>query len=120
MVTMYHLVNETKNKIEELKKLRVEVTQEKELRERDEADLWMNTDFKAKKLTSDKLRAQYVKQQLSMYPNRYLEKKDQLNSLETEINFNMKLMDIMKPFGVLNFEELKPSGDKESGSVDNE
>ena len=56
MTTIFDLLKEQKSKVEKLNKLRLEIVEEKRMRELDEANLYFQIDFKSIGATTDKLR----------------------------------------------------------------
>ena len=115
MVKIYDLLKEEKEKVEKLNNLREEIVEEKRIRDLDEANCGVDTDFTAKKLTNDAQRKAYVKKQMSMMPNTYASKKAEFESLDQEIKWIRETIKVMQQFGVeeIDFEDNK---DKESGS----
>ena len=116
MTTIYDLLKEEKNKVKKLNKLRYELIEEKRLRDLDEADCWVSTDFKAKGLTNDKQRNAYVKKHMSTMPNTYSSKKATFESLEQEIKWIRETIGVMQKFGVEEIDFTEKDKDKESSS----
>lgn len=121
MTTIYDLLKDEKNKVKKLNNLRDELVEEKRLRDLDEADCWVSTDFKAKGLTNEKQRNAYVKKHMSTMPNTYASKKATFESLEQEIKWIRETISVMQKFGVeeIDFTEKdknEENKDKESSS----
>lgn len=116
MTTIYDLLKDEKNKVKKLNNLRDELVEEKRLRDLDEADCWVNTDFKAKGLTNDKQRNAYVKKHMSTMPNTYSLKKAAFESLEQEIKWIRETISVMQKFGVEEIDFTEKDKDKESSS----
>ncbi|MBR6515601.1 MAG: hypothetical protein IKT40_01960 [Bacilli bacterium] len=100
MTTIYDLLKELKDKTEQLNKLRIELVEEKRLRDLDEASLWFSIDFKAIGATSEKIKSAAVKQRLNEFPNTYAQKKSKFENLEADIKLIRKTIDVMREFGV--------------------
>lgn len=117
MVSIYELLKQEKEKTKKLNELRENLVEEKRLRDLDEANLWVNTDFKAQGATNDKQRTAYVQKQMSMFPNTYASKKAEFDSLGQEIKLIRETISVMQTFGVDHIEFEKKDQDKESGST---
>ena len=116
MTTIYDLLKDEKNKVKRLNNLRDELVEEKRLRDLDEADCWVNTDFKAKGLTNDKQRKKKKKKHMSTMPNTYSLKKAAFESLEQEIKWIRGTISVMQKFGVEEIDFAEKDKDKESSS----
>lgn len=118
MTTIFDLLKEQKDKVEKLNKLRLEVVEEKRMRELDEANLYFQIDFKDIGATTDKLRNAAVKQRLNEFPNIYAQKKAEFENINEEIKFLKSVIEVMKEFGVdtIDLEKIKENQDKKSSS----
>ena len=112
MVSIYDLLREEKEKIEEIKKLRIDLVEEERLRNLDEANAW-NMDFKSIGATTDKLRTAAVKRKLNAFPNTYAQKKAEYLNLELDLKFLRQAIEVMAELGEENI-ELEKDKDKES------
>lgn len=118
MVSIYDLLKEEKKKVSKLNELREHLVEEKRLRELDEDNIWVSTEFKKLGYTNDKLRAAYVRKQMNMMPNIYISIKNEFDSLKQEIDFIKETIDVMKSFGVDNIDlEEKDHEEGSSNSV---
>ena len=109
MVSIYDLLKEEKKKVEEVNKMKISVVELKRLRDLDEADIWLSTDFKALGATNDKLRSAVVTKTMSQFPNTYEQKKAKISVIENEIKYIREVIGVMKEFGVdeIDLEEAK-------------
>lgn len=113
MATIFDLLKEEEKKIKKANKIRVGLAELKRLRELDEADIWLSTDFKALGATNDKLRSAIVTQKLNQFPNTYEQKKAKLIALENEVKYIRDVIDAMKEFGVDEIELEEKDKDEE-------
>lgn len=122
MVHIFDLLKEEKEKTEELNTLRTNLVESKRLRDLDEANCWVNTDFKAKKLTNDKQRNAYVKKQMSTMPNTYAQSKAEFESLEQEIKWIREVISVMQRFGVdeIDFTDKEEEEEKDKEKVEDQ
>lgn len=100
MVNIFELLTQEKEKIEESNKLKTSLVEQKRLRDLDEADIWLKTDFKSLGATNDKMRTAIVTQRMNEFPNTYEQKKTKISTLEAEIKLIRDIIDVMKKFGV--------------------
>ena len=100
MTTIFNYIEELEKKIQKANSLRTELVEEKRLRDLDEANAWMTTDFKSLGATTDKLRKAAVQQKMNTMPNVYASKKAEFENLILEIDLLKKTVDVMSKFGV--------------------
>lgn len=99
MTTIYEILNLEEEKVKELNELRVELVEEKRLRDLDEAKLYFTLDFKALGATTDKLRNAAVKQKLNDFPSSYSQKKARFENIEEELKNLRNVIRVMLEFG---------------------
>lgn len=114
MVNIFELLTEEKEKIEEIGKLKISLVEQKRLRELDEADIWLTTDFKGLGATNDKMRTAIVTKRLNEFPNTYEQKRAKISVLESEVKLIRDIIMVMKEFGVDEI-DLEKDKDEESG-----
>lgn len=100
MPSIFDLIKKCENKMSELNELKTEIIEEKRMRQLDEANIWLSTDFKSMGATNDKMRNAVVQQKMNQFPNTYAQKKIHLEKLEDDIKLICKTIDVMKTFKV--------------------
>lgn len=106
MVSIYDLLKEEKELIEEIRKVSKKVVLEEDVRKQHEANLWLTTDFKKNGATNDKQRNAVVTSLMGQeFPPFTLKAK--LNYLNLRLKFVKHCVDVMRDLGVseLEFEE---------------
>lgn len=116
MVSIFELLKEEKEKIEEVSKLKIGLIEQKRLRDLDEADVWLTTDFKGLGATNDKMRTAIVTKKLNEFPNTYEQKRVKISNIEAEIRLIREMIGIMKEFGVDNI-DLEEDKDEGTGDI---
>ena len=116
MVNIFELLTEEKEKVKELNKLKVGLVEQKRLRELDEADIWLTTDFKALGATNDKMRTAIVTKRLNEFPNTYEQKRAKISTIEAEIRLIREIIGVMREFGVDEIDLEEKEEDKDEGT----
>lgn len=105
MVSIFELLLQERDKIEELKKLREDAIKEKLKEEQNEAELWLSTPFKEKGLTNDDMRRSYIKQQMILlYPSFYKSKQAQIATLKEEIAWIRETIRVLESNEMVDFD----------------
>lgn len=118
IVKLKALLKEAEKLTDEIGNLRIQVVEEKAKDELHEADLWINTPFKEKGLTNDKMRNAYVTQQMSLlYPSFYLTKKAKLTYLEERLKWVYTMIHTMRENGI---DEIEFESDKDENEESKE
>lgn len=112
MVTIWNLLEQEKEKIKEMNELRLKIVEEKRMRDLDEANAWVTTDFKSKGATTDKLRGAVVKQIMNEFPNVYAQNKAKFEKLEAEVKLIREYIKVMTTFEVEEISDIKEPEDE--------
>ena len=112
---IFQLLKQEEEMISQANEMRIKLVEEKRLRELDEANAWVMTDFKSLGATSDKLRSAVVKQKMNTMPNVYAQKKAKFENLEQEIRLIRDIINVMREFGVEEI-EFKEDQDENASS----
>ena len=110
MVTVCDLLKKEKKLIVEKDKLKRVVSEEKRLRDLDEASIWLSTDFKSLGMTNDKMRNAFVTKEMTKFPNKYLDAKNKLSNIDEELIFVRNCVATMRQFNIEEFNDKDGAG----------
>lgn len=110
MVTVCDLLKKEKELIVEKDKLKRVVSEEKRLRDLDEASIWLSTDFPSLGLTNDKTRNAFVTKEMTKFPNKYLEAENKLSNIDEELTFVRNCVATMRQFNIEEFNDKDGAG----------
>lgn len=99
MTTIYDYLKQEKELVHQINSLRIELVELHRMRNLDESNAWLTTDFKALRATNDKMRGAAVKQIMNEFPNTYAQKKAEFENLETKLKYVRNVIQTMRDFG---------------------